>query len=71
MGKVEEIERLVAKFKILNRNYLEIKQMMSENADQRSEVALELATYLTHKDIGLLVDLCPSNVSRIIARLNK
>lgn len=71
VGKVEEIERLVAQFKILTRNYTELQQMMSENADQRSKVAKELSTYLTHRDIGLLVGLCSSNVSRVIARLNK
>lgn len=70
VDKVDQIDKLVAKFKILTRNHAELQQMIKENADERGTVAKQLAEYLTHRDIGLLVDLCPSNISRIIARVN-
>lgn len=66
MGKVEEIERLVAKFKVLTRNYHELMDMVHENAVERSAVIRELDAYLTQRDIAMLLGVCTSNVGRLI-----
>lgn len=66
MGKVEEVDRLVAEFKKLDGVYQACRDLIRENAEQRTGILKELCTYVTQRDAGMLVGMCESNVSRIV-----
>ena len=68
MGKVEEVERLVAEFKQATEASRRHLDAIRDLAVQRGRLLRELNQYITYKDIAMLVDVGGSNVSRLIAR---